>query len=144
MWKKGRGKLGVLEPLIGSWVADSSSPQGAVRCTRTFQKVLAGKFIELVANWQFGNSSYEEIAIFGMNEEKILAFWSFTSDGKHSQGMLADVSDIHTNGVGFEAQMPAGQARMIYWPSKDGFYWAVESHTKKGWNRFVEHHYTPL
>jgi hypothetical protein len=24
-----------------------------------------------------------------------------------------------------------------------GFHWAVESQTKKGWNRFVDHHYIP-
>lgn len=25
-WKKGRGKLGLLEPLLGSWEAESDSP----------------------------------------------------------------------------------------------------------------------
>jgi hypothetical protein len=38
--------------------------------------------------------------------------------------------------------MPAGRARQLYWPdAEEGFYWAVESQTKKGWNRFTEHHY---
>ena len=144
MWKKGRGKLGILEPLIGSWVANSSAPQGKVRCERTFQKVLSGKFIELVAKWEFADSAYEELALFGVGEDKNISFWSFTSDGKHSHGVVADVSDIHPKAVGFEAQMPAGLARTIYWPASDvGFYWAVESRTKKGWNRFVEHHYFP-
>jgi hypothetical protein len=26
LWKKGRGKLGVLNPLLGSWVAEAESP----------------------------------------------------------------------------------------------------------------------
>ena len=44
----------------------------------------------------------------------------------------------------FEAQMPAGLARMVYWPDDaDGFFWAVESKTQKGWNRFQFHHYHP-
>ncbi|MFA5806109.1 MAG: hypothetical protein WC879_15840 [Melioribacteraceae bacterium] len=41
--------------------------------------------------------------------------------------------------------MPADQARMIYWTDEqEGFHWAVESKTKKGWNRFTEHHYKKL
>jgi hypothetical protein len=44
--------------------------------------------------------------------------------------------------IGFEAEMPAGLARMAYWPGDaEGFHWVVESKTKKGWNRFTEHHY---
>jgi hypothetical protein len=38
--------------------------------------------------------------------------------------------------------MPAGLARMIYWPNDDGgINWAVESKNKKGWKRFTLHHY---
>ncbi len=34
---------------------------------------------------------------------------------------------------------------MVYFPDEDkGFYWIVELKTKKGWNRFVEHHYFPI
>jgi hypothetical protein len=40
--------------------------------------------------------------------------------------------------------MPAGIARQVYWPDDaQGFHWAVESQTKKGWNRFVDHLYVP-
>ena len=61
---------------------------------------------------------------------------SFTSDGKRSQGALADVTDVHPEAIGFGADMPAGRARMVYWPAEDGgFRWAVESGTKKGGNR---------
>jgi hypothetical protein len=71
-----------------------------------------------------------------------MGFWSFTSDGKSSRGRLADATDLHAKAIGFEAQMPAGLARMVYWPHEEGgVRWVVESKTKKGWNRFVEHHY---
>ena len=52
------------------------------------------------------------------------------------------VPDVPPAGFGFGAQMPAGLARMIYWPDEtEGFHWAVEAKTKKGWSRFTEHHY---
>jgi len=54
---------------------------------------------------------------------------------------VADVTDLHPEAVGFEAHMPAGFARMAYWPAGDGFIWVVESKNAKGWRRFVEHHY---
>ena len=28
LWKKGRGKLGPLAPLLGSWIAESDTPMG--------------------------------------------------------------------------------------------------------------------
>lgn len=140
-WKKGRGKLGILQPLIGSWVATGVSEMGKVKCNRTFTKVLGENYIQMNAKWEFGAKSYEEIAIIGMNGDKI-SFWSFTSDGKKSQGYLSDGTDIHPNAICFEAEMPAGIARMIYWPDpEDGFHWAVESKNKKGWHRFTKHHY---
>ena len=96
----------------------------------------------MIVNWEFSDRSYDELAMIGINKEKEISFWSFTSDGKQSQGKLADVTDIHPNAIGFEAQMPAGLARMVYWPDeKEGFHWVVESKTKKGWSRFTEHHY---
>jgi hypothetical protein len=161
-WKKGRGKLGFLQPLLGRWVASAESPMGPVRCTRLFEPVLGGSFIRLVARWEFGPSAtkpaqsgpdssgapgkaYEEIALIGPGDDGKVCFWSFTSDGKRSLGTVADVTDLHAEAVGFEAQMPAGLARMVYWPDEDGgFFWAVESKTKKGWNRFVKHQYRPV
>lgn len=143
-WKKGRGNLGPLTSLLGSWFAESDSPMGKLKCTRTFTPILGGKYIELKATWQFGKGAYEEQAIYGMNEA-LLSFWSFTSDGKKSQGYLADGKDVHPEAICFEANMPAGLARFIYWPNPDGgINWAVESKVKKGWNRFTEHHYHPL
>ena len=38
-----------------------------------------------------------------MGDNGIVCFWSFTSDGKRSQGSLADVTDIHPEAIGFEA-----------------------------------------
>jgi hypothetical protein len=140
-WKKGRGKLGVLQPLLGTWLAESDTPMGKAKCTREFKTILNGSYIELKAKWEFSSKNYEENAIIGM-DDNLLTFWSFTSDGKKSKGHLADGTDIHPEALCFEAQMPAGIARMIYWPdAESGFHWAVESKVKKGWNRFTQHHY---
>lgn len=140
-WKKGRGKLGILDQLIGRWEAAVNSPMGKLKCTREFTKILGGNYVQLTATWEFSNKKYEEVAIYGINENT-LSFWSFTNDGKKSQGQLADGSDVHPQAICFEAQMPAGIARMIYWPGEaDGINWAVESKNKKGWKRFTEHHY---
>ncbi len=142
LWKKGRGKLGVMTPLIGSWRAVSDSPRGRVTCTRTFTPILGGAYIQLDAEWKFAKGSYRELAIYGLDEDRLVSFSSFTSDGKSSHGKLADVSDLHPQALGFEAEMPAGLARMAYWPDEtEGLRWAVEAKTKKGWKRFSEHHY---
>jgi hypothetical protein len=142
-WKKGRGKLGVLDPLLGTWRAEADTPMGSVACSRAFARTLGGSYVRLVARWEFAKGVYEEIAIIGAPGGE-LGFWSFTSDGKRSEGKLADATDIHPQAVGFEAQMPAGLARLVYWPDGDnGFHWAVESKNAKGWKRFTEHHYRP-
>jgi hypothetical protein len=144
-WKKGRGKLGVLDPLLGAWVAQADSPRGPVRCRRTFTRVLAGSYVRLDARWEFGDKAYEELAILAPGDDGGLVFWSFTSDGKRSEGQLAEAADLHPRAIAFEAEMPAGRARMAYWPDEaEGFRWVVESRTKKGWSRFTEHHYLPL
>jgi hypothetical protein len=143
-WKKGRGKLGFLEPLLGSFHAQADSPTGPVDCTRTFTRVLGGKYIQLTALWKTQQGDYEEIAYFGVRPDSSVGFWSFTSDGKQSAGQAADVMEIHPQAVGFEAQMPAGLARMAYWPDDEiGFHFAVEAKTKQGWKRFTHHHYLP-
>lgn len=141
-WKKGRGKLGMFAPLLGTWVAEGDSPMGPGRYTRVFTRILNATHIQLVANWTLGQKTYEELALFGVSRDGIITFWSFTSDGKQSQGTLADASDLHPQAIGFEADMPAGRARMAYWPDiNDGFQWVVEAKTQKGWNRFTHHHY---
>jgi hypothetical protein len=145
-WKKGRGKLGFLQPLLGSWVATADTPMGPVRCTRVFEPILNDSYIRFEACWEFAGPGrgYKEVAIIGAGDDGKVCFWSFTSDGKRSQGTVADVTDLHKQAIGFEAQMPAGLARMAYWPDDDnGFIWVVESKSKKGWKRFVEHHYQP-
>jgi hypothetical protein len=141
-WKKGRGKLGVLSPLIGIWEAKAETPMGPVNCTRAFSQILGGKYIQLNASWKLPQGTYEELAIFGTGANGEIAFWSFTSDGKRSEGLIADVTDIHPQAIGFHAQMPAGLARMVYWPDDAvGFRWAVEAKNAKGWKRFTEHRY---
>lgn len=143
-WKKGRGKLGPFQPLIGHWRAETGSEMGPVVCDRTFEYVLDGAYILLSADWEYSSGTYSEIALVGVGPQGEVHFWSFTSDKKQAQGILADVTDIHPQAIGFEAQMPAGLARQAYWPDEeDGFHWVVESKTKKGWNRFTEHHYLP-
>lgn len=145
VWKKGRGKLGLFGPLLGKWHAVADSEAGEVHCTRTFTRVLDGAYIQLTADWEYAQGSYKELALFGVGADGKVQFWSFTSDKKQSHGYLADVTDLHPQAVGFEAQMPAGLARQAYWPDDEsGFHWVVESRTKKGWNRFVEHHYTAV
>lgn len=141
-FKKGRGRLGMFEPLLGSWIARAASDMGPVVCRRVFSPALMGAYVELFADWEVGTTRYRETALFGFDPEKRLAFWSFTSDGKQSRGTFADAPDIHPKALAFEAQMPAGLARMSYWPADDdGFHFAVESRTRKGWNRFAAHHY---
>ena len=97
------------------------------------------------ATWEFGGGKrYVEHAVYGADAGGTVKFWSFTSDGKRSEGQLGEAADIHPQALSFEAQMPAGTARMTYWPNEDGTVnWAVESKTKKGWNRFTLHHYQP-
>jgi hypothetical protein len=157
LWKKGRGKLGVLQPLLGRWEARADTPMGPVRCTREFEPTLRENYVRLNARWEFpqtlkgkGKASasepgrpmvYEEVAMIGVRADGTVGFWSFTNDGKHSEGHLTDVTDLHPEAVGFEAQMPAGTARMAYWPDGEGgFIWVVESKNAKGWRRFTEHH----
>lgn len=151
-WKKGRGKLGFLRPLLGTWTAQADSPMGPLYCHRTFAEILGGTVIRLEARWEFGashppstghpRSAYEELALISAGEDKAVHFWSFTSDGKRSTGTVSDVSALHPEAIGFEAQMPAGVARMVYWPEgADGFVWVVEARHAKGWRRFTEHHY---
>jgi hypothetical protein len=144
-WKKGRGKLGFFEPLLGTWEAEEDSPAGLVHCTRTFTRVLGNKYVQLSALWKTQQGDYKELAYFGVQENGAVGFWSFTSDGKQSTGRAANVTDIHPQAIGFEAQMPAGLARMAYWPDEGrGFHFAVEAKNKQGWKRFTHHHYLPL
>jgi hypothetical protein len=146
-WSKGRGLLGPLKPLMGEWRTapggEGESAAGGMMCSRIFRPFGKG-WVELDARWEMGErGTYREIALFGAMADGGLGFHSFTNDGKRSEGRLADGSDVHADAVAFEAQMPAGLARMIYWPLDDGegFYFAVESRTKKGWNRFMRHTY---
>lgn len=142
-WKAGRGKLGVFAPLIGSWSAKADMHMGAVICTRRFAFILDHKYVQLDAHWRYGDDkSYDERCLFGVDKDKAIHFWSFTSDGKRSAGWLSEAADVHLKALCFEADMDAGRARQIYWPHEEtGFNWAVESRTKKGWNRFALHHY---
>ena len=148
-WKKGRGLLGPLQPLLGDWRtqrAEGGTAAAAMVCTRSFAPFGKG-WIMLEARWQTGpDRTYVERAFFGPGEDGALGFHSFTNDGKRSVGRLADGSDVDPAAIAFEAEMPAGLARMLYWPLAEGasgFRFAVESRTKKGWNRFLTQHFGP-
>lgn len=147
-WSNGRGKLGVFKPLMGSFSVTTSTEMGNMTCHREFSQALDGKYVELKATWTFENGErkpYRETCLFGVDKDGKICFWSFTNDGKQSNGWLSTAPDIHEQAICFEADMDAGRARQIYWPSEtgEGFDWAVENRTKKGWNRFVLHHYLP-
>lgn len=109
-WKQGRGKLGAFAPLHGSWVAEATSEMGPVRCHRKLEPMLGATLLRLDVRWEIGAGGssrlYEELAIIGVGDDGLVGFWSFTSDGKRSQGRLADVTDIHPEAIGFEAEMP--------------------------------------
>ena len=144
-WKTGRGLLGPIKPLLGHWITQSSTHDSGLgmRCERFF--TLFGKgWVKLEAKWQLGErGTYSEIAFFGPVPDGNFGFYSYTNDGKRSEGHIGDATDIHSQAIGFEAQMPAGRARFAYWPDEDanGFYFAVENATKKGWKRFLKQHY---
>ena len=144
-WKKGKGKLGVLNPIIGNWICNKGSKDRMKpQCTRRYQFALGNNYITGDISWNLGDKTYTDHTVIGLDDAKNISSWSFTSDGKNSTGKLADVSDVHPLAFGFEARMPAGIARQVFWPDeKEGFHWAVESKTKKGWNRFVQQHFLP-
>ena len=133
-------------PLLDkAWLAEGDGPMGAYTCERQFERVLQGKYVRMTVAWRFDDKSYEEVAMFGRDPaEKRLTFWSFTSDGKNSRGVNVAADDIPDGAVAFEAQMPAGLARMILWTSEDRsrLHFAVENATKNGWNRMLEQCHT--
>lgn len=88
---------------------------GIVKCFRIFAKIHGDKWIMLDADWDICGKHYKEHAAFGI-DGSTLAFWSFTSDGKRSEGRVADGTDVHPKAVAFEAQMPAGIARRYIGP----------------------------
>lgn len=145
-WRKGRGKLGLFKPLLGQYRSQSDTDLGPLTCTRTFVPILANAYIQLSTKWEFASGkSYEEHCLFGVGKDRQVRFWSFTSDGKQSEGWLCEAPDVAETSICFEADMDQGRARQVYWSDGgNGFYWIVENRSKKGWNRFMEHHYTPV
>jgi hypothetical protein len=138
------GKLEAFTPFLGDWVAESNNQMGPATCYRAIKPILNGSYLQLTARWHLGPKgaaqNYEEHCLVGVDKDQV-RFWSFTSDGKRSEGVLVDVNDLNPEAVGFEADMPAGRARMAYWPEVGGFRFVVEAKTEMGWSRFVEHSY---
>ena len=162
-WKKGRGKLGPMAPLLGRWTATTEQNGFAVTCLRAYQPFGDG-WVRLEAEWRFGppkkgskateaqkaamsayaSRTYRETCFFGPDKDGVLTFWSYTNDGKRSSGKLSEAADIHPQAVCFEAQMDMGLARQVFWPADSGgMHWVVEAKLKKGWRRIADHHYRP-
>ena len=133
-------------PLLDKpWVAEGDGPMGNYTCERRFERVLDGKYVRMSVAWRFGDNTYDEIAMFARDPgEKKLTFWSFTSDGKNSRGVNVAVDDVPDGAIVFEANMPGGLARMMFWTSekRSRLHFAVENSTKKGWNRMLEQCHT--
>ncbi len=149
VWKSGRGKLGLFKPVLGTWNAEADSKMGHVTCRRQFDLVLGGKYLQLLADWKIGTGStpkpYSEKALFGVDADGRLSFWSFTSDGKQSTGWISKADDIHSDAICFESDMPAGRARQVYSPHPEtGFFWIAEAQAKNGWTNMAKHHYLPV
>ena len=145
--RNGDATLRSFAPLLDrTWVAEGDGPMGRYTCERRFERVLQRKFVRMTVEWEFDEKTYEEIAMFGRDpREKRLAFWSFQSDGKNSHGVCVAADDAPEGAVVFEAEMPAGLARMLLWLTDDRsrLRFAVENRTKKGWNRLLEQCHTP-
>jgi hypothetical protein len=137
-------KLEAFAPFIGDWVAESNNRMGPATCYRSLKPILGDNDIQLTARWHLGSKGaaqpYEEHCLIGVDKDQD-RFWSFTSDGQRSEGVLADATDLNPEAVGFEADMPAGRARTAYWPEEGGFHFVVEAKTEPGWSRFVDHSY---
>jgi hypothetical protein len=146
-WKPGTGKLGQLDPLLGAWVAEGDSEAGPYRCERRFDRILGGRHVQLIVTWTFpdGRAS-EELALFGVDGENELRMWSFASDGRQAQGRLLEPWDLPRPNLAFEVETPGGRSRFAYWPDRrlGGIAYVVESKTRGGWSRFVDHLYKPL
>src|SRR5689334_8245605 len=122
-WKKGRGKMGPLAPIIGCWRAETETPMGPMACVRDYRE-FGDAYVRLEAEWIFrpkeakaqskakkgdvAPKPYREVCIFGPDKDGVLSFWSYTSDGKKSVGRLADAADVHPQALCFEAQMDHG------------------------------------
>lgn len=144
-WQRGRGRLGVLAPLLGRWVAEGDGEGGPYRCERRFERALHGSYIELRAEWRLPGREYDEVALHGHDRDGALRFWSFTSDGTQANGWRVEPDDLPHPGIAFEADLPAGRTRFAYMTLPGGeLLYVAESQTERGWNRFVEHRYAPL
>src|SRR4051794_10040063 len=102
IWKKGRGKLGFLQPLLGRWTAEANSEMGPVRCARSFEPVLGGSYVELDARLGFveGGKVYEGEALISSRDDGKVPFWSFTPDRKGADGNAGQLAAPQPEAVG--------------------------------------------
>ncbi len=105
--------------------------------------LLPSQEIDLLdAEWDFGGKFYKEHAIYGVDAGGDVAFWSFTSDGKRSRGVLqrAGCPPRSHRLRGRNASRPCPNDLL----ARNRRHYALgrKSKTKKGWNRFTEHTYS--
>ena len=144
-WKLTDGTLNIFTPLMGTWVAQSDSPKGAVLCTRTFTKILNGQFIEVRTDWKFPHNSYQELSLIGLDENRFISFWTYDSDGNRAAGRMIKLKQLHPHAFGFEIEIAHGFSRQIYCPHpQTGFEWTVEIHAGNDWQQLLQHHYKPF
>ncbi len=98
-------------------------------CTRTIAPAFADKYIQVNALWELDNGTFEELELIGKDLKGVVNYWTFSSDGKFSNGQLIDANDVIPGAVGFEAPSASGKVRAPYWPEENGFGWAVETQT---------------
>lgn len=144
-FKFGRGLLGPMKPLLGDWRFSGTYNGLPIGVTRLYEPWGKG-WVRLTATWDLPDRTYVETAFYGATADGGLGFYSFTNDGKRSEGRLVDGADVHAQAVAFVARFPAGTGRMITWPRDDGapgFDFAVENQVKSGWNRFLLQRFEP-
>ena len=132
------------------WIFQGTGSMGDYTCERRFERILGGKFVRMEVLWQVAKHTYGEVAIFGKtapgvdSSHKGLCFSSFTTEGKASLGLQVTPEDLSTGGIAFEADMPAGRARMMLWPEGREVLWlTVASRNASGWKPFLEQRLTP-
>ena len=139
-------RLRLLDPLLGEWVARGESPLGPYTCRRRFSRVLRRTHVQLDTYWEYAADTFDERTIFAPHEDFGLQFWSFSSNGEQSNGHLTAAGGLSEQAVVFEALTPSGRMRMSYWPTgtNDVVVFVVDTKSRSGWSRLLEHHYRPI
>ena len=139
----GPDPLQLLDPLIGEWIAEGESPTGPYLCRRRFSRILGGRHVQLDTHWEYVSSEYDELTIFGPDEVHGLQYWSFSSNGEQTAGHLISAGGPPEQAVVFDSLAPVSRLRYSYWliGASGVVAFVVESKSRAGWTRLLEHHY---